>query len=67
MSWFQRNQEWVFSGIGTGLVLAVISWVVARRKRSGTTQIQHGGDHSTNLQAGRDIGVGSADPEGDDS
>jgi hypothetical protein len=40
---------------GLGLVVMIIGWVMPKKDSPLPTQIQIGGDRSTNIQAGRDI------------
>jgi hypothetical protein len=57
IDWVVENRQWVFSGIGVAVVVAVsrLIW----RHRSEGIQEQSGGDQSMNLQAGRDIHIDS--------
>lgn len=53
--------EWVFSGIGTAIVVfflgVVSSRIAARRKK--IRQIQKGGDNAVQVQSGRDSRIES--------
>lgn len=55
LDWFWRNKEWIFSGIGVAILVAIIGWI--RGKPSGG-QSQRSGKNSTNIQSGRDINIG---------
>lgn len=58
VSWIIDNKEWLFSGAG----LVVIGWLVRLifKKRNGSiNQNIHSGDNSINLQAGKDVNIGS--------
>lgn len=51
MPWY----VWVFSGVGVAVPLALLSWLIGRRRVSRLTkirQVQEGGDSSTNVQIG---------------
>lgn len=54
MEWLMQNKEWVLSGIGVAIPIAIISWILAKR---GLKQKQKGGKASTNIQAGGDIKI----------
>lgn len=60
LKWIIDNRQWVFDGIGAGIVVALLGWIGSRlfgpREPSGQTQ--HGGTNSVNVQAGRDARVG---------
>ena len=38
-----------------GLVLMLVGWMMPKEESSSPSQVQIGGDRSTNIQAGRDI------------
>jgi hypothetical protein len=56
--WLIQNEQWLFSGIG----VAIVSWIGAlifKRNNSSSSQTIRSGNNSTNLQAGRDVNIGS--------
>jgi len=58
VGWVIDNKQWLFSGVG----LVVIAWVVRlifRKRYASSTQTIRSGDSSTNVQAGRDVSVGT--------
>lgn len=58
ISWLFNNKEWLFSGLG----LMIIAWIGRLfYKQPQTTSSQHirSGDSSTNVQAGRDVNIGT--------
>lgn len=56
MEWISLNKEWLFSGLAIAIPIAVIGWFISSRK---STQIQKGGDNSTNIQVGGAINLNS--------
>lgn len=68
MEWLAQNQDWVFGGIGTAIVLGVGGWMLKglfKRGGKGQQQKQEGGDEAQQVQVGeaRDVTVifGGAD------
>jgi hypothetical protein len=47
------NKEWIFSGIGVAAISTLV-WLFRRKRGTSLRQIQKSGDHSFNVQAGRD-------------
>ncbi len=47
-----KNYEWLFGGLG----VAVIGWIFFRNN----SQIQKGGDNSTNLQVGKNFNINNS-------
>lgn len=63
-AWIIDNKEWLFSGIG----LAVVAWVgrlIFKKTYASSTQTISSGDSSTNVQAGRDVSIGTKKKEND--
>ena len=56
MQWLIDNREWLFGGIAVAVPLAIIGWVVGVRR---SKQIQKSGSHSTNIQVGGNMRIGS--------
>lgn len=57
MTWGADNIELLLSV--AGVVLALISLFIFNKRRKSSTQTIRSGDSSTNVQAGRDINVGT--------
>ncbi len=57
MTWGADNIELLLSV--AGVVLALISLFIFNKRRKSYTQTIRSGDSSTNVQAGRDINVGT--------
>jgi len=58
VAWVVDNKKWLFSGVG----VVVVGWVVRlifKKTYASSTQTIRSGDGSTNVQAGRDINVGT--------
>lgn len=56
--WVIGNKEWLFSGVG----VVVVAWVmrlIFKKANASFTQTIRSGDSSTNVQAGRDINIGT--------
>ena len=59
LDWIASNKEWIFEGVGVDAIVALGSWIFARRRASGEpvnqriNQKQRGGRGSTNIQVGR--------------
>lgn len=63
-AWLISNKEWFFSGIGVVLV----SWVgriLFKRMQESSTQTIRAGDNSNNVQAGRDVYIGTKNKSND--
>ena len=57
-AWIINNKEWLFSGIG----LAVVAWVgrlIFKQTFASSVQTIRSADGSTNVQAGRDVNIGT--------
>ncbi|MFA5494233.1 MAG: hypothetical protein WC247_05600 [Porticoccaceae bacterium] len=58
LAWVIDNKEWLFSGAG----LMIVAWVgrlIFKKKYTSSTQTIRSGDSSTNVQAGRDVSIGT--------
>jgi hypothetical protein len=49
MEWIIKNKDWIFSGIGISMPIAIIGWIFSSRRNS---QKQRSGNGSTNIQVG---------------
>lgn len=52
----QMWYEWIFSGVGAAVPLAILSWWLTKRY-STSRQKQQSGSHSHNVQIGGDVRV----------
>ncbi|OGI00408.1 MAG: hypothetical protein A2Y25_02335 [Candidatus Melainabacteria bacterium GWF2_37_15] len=53
MEWFLANKTWVFSGIGTGIILFIVGLLFNNNSKTLTNkQIQKSGSNSVNIQIG---------------
>jgi hypothetical protein len=57
IEWLFQNKEWVFSGIGVGIIGAIIKFIFNRRRSPDSLQQQKLSHSSGNLQVGRDINI----------
>jgi hypothetical protein len=51
LSWLVSNKDWLLSGIGIAVPLAILGWWLQRRT-SSASQSQRGGRNSVNVQVG---------------
>ena len=69
LDFIKDNWEILFSGIGTGIVVAILSYLLRQRRRNGSksiTQNAKTGNGSQVVQAGRDAKVGESNSKKDD-
>ena len=52
MDWILNNKEWIFSGIGVAVIVAIVGLVFGKQKNK---QIQKSGNNSINIQVGGDV------------
>lgn len=58
VAWVIDNKQWLFSGAG----LVVVAWMgrlIFKKRYASSTQTIRSGDSSTNVQAGRDVSIGT--------
>jgi hypothetical protein len=59
MEWLSNNYQWVFSGIGTSLVILIITILLKKNKEAKNIKMkQKSGDNSLNIQIGGDVNNG---------
>ena len=58
VAWVLVNKQWLFSGAGL-MVIAWIGRLIFKKRHASSTQTIRSGDSSTNVQAGRDVSIGS--------
>lgn len=56
--WVIDNKEWLFSGVGV-VVVVWIGRLIFKKRYTSSTQTIRSGDSSTNVQAGRDVSIGT--------
>lgn len=56
MTWISANWQVLFGGVGTAVVAAVLGYMLRKRKAEPEAPPQNleAGDHSNNIQVGRD-------------
>lgn len=58
MDWIIQNKEWLFSGIGVTIIVGLIGIFIKSKLKNGSKrQIIKSGNHSTNIQGGRDVNI----------
>ncbi len=60
--WLARNAEWVLSGIGVVIPIAIISWIFTKKSIS-RKQVQKSGSNSINIQVGKNLTIGQVEPK----
>ena len=58
VTWVIDNKQWLFSGAG----LVIVAWMgrlIFKKRYASSTQTIRSGDTSTNVQAGRDVSIGT--------
>jgi len=58
IDFIRDNWEVLFAGVGTSVLIFVLSLILRSRSRSAVKMKQRSGHGSVNLQAGRDIALG---------
>lgn len=58
VAWVIDNKEWLFSGVGLVVVVCLVR-LIFKKKYASSTQTIRSGDSSTNVQAGRDVTIGT--------
>lgn len=56
VSWIIKNKEWLFSGVGL-VVAAWLARLIFKKINASSSQTIRAGNNSTNIQAGRDVGM----------
>ena len=57
-AWVIDNKEWLFSGGGI-VLLAWLGRIFFKRMQASSAQTIRSGDSSNNVQAGRDVNIGT--------
>jgi hypothetical protein len=52
--WIIQNTEWLFSGLGGAIIIAIVK-LIFKKTKSSSKQTIHSGAGSTNFQAGHHI------------
>ncbi|NTU45044.1 MAG: hypothetical protein HGA99_05920 [Chlorobiaceae bacterium] len=58
MNWLLDNKQWLFSGVGLGIV-GLIGRLFYNKQQKTSSQTIRSGNNSTNFQAGNDINIGT--------
>ena len=58
ISWLLDNKQWLFSGVGVG-IFGLLGRLFYKQRQNTSFQKIRSGNNSTNLQAGRDINLGT--------
>ena len=56
MNCMADNKGWLFSGLGTSVIVFLLGWLLTKGNKTVNQQITSG-DGSTNIQAGGDVNV----------
>jgi len=57
IDWFNSNKEWIFSGIGVGIISIIVTLFFKRSQSK--KQIQKSGNNSVNIQIGDSLNLHS--------
>jgi len=63
-AWVIDNKQWLFSGVGV-VVVALMGRLIFKKRYASSTQTIRSGDSSTNVQAGRDVNIGTEQKRSD--
>ena len=55
MEWISKNADWLFNGAAVAIPIAIIGWLASSRQRKNRKQVQKSGNHSTNIQIGKQV------------
>ncbi len=58
VAWVIDNKQWLFSGAGL-VVLVWMGRLIFKKRYGSSTQTIRSGNRSTNIQAGRDVRMGT--------
>lgn len=57
LKWLIENKEWLFSGIGVTILVAILGLFIRKKGEDKNTQIIKSGDNSTNIQGGEKVNI----------
>lgn len=60
LDWITQNKEWLFGGIAVSVPLALIGWLLSKKKRDGinNSTVQHTqGEKSPAVNTGGDVEI----------
>jgi len=63
-AWVIDNKQWLFSGVGV-VVVTLMGRLIFKKRYASSTQTIRSGDSSTNVQAGRDVNIGTEQKRSD--
>ena len=61
INWLNSNKEWIFSGIGVGIISIIITLFFKRSQSK--KQIQKSGNNSVNIQVGDNLNIHTKETE----
>lgn len=59
-NWLTNNSEWIFSGIGVAVLMAIFGWIYRAKQNN---QVQKSGKNSTNIQVGGNFTIKTKDSD----
>ncbi|EIF6157023.1 hypothetical protein NML04_01945 [Clostridium perfringens] len=57
MEWIIENKEWLFSGIGVTILVAIAGLFIRNKRDGKNVQTIKSGDNSTNIQSGEKVNI----------
>ncbi|AOY53363.1 hypothetical protein [Clostridium perfringens] len=57
MEWIIENKEWLFSGIGVTILVAIAGLFIRNKRDGKNVQTIKSGDNSTNIQGGEKVNI----------
>ena len=57
MKWVIENVEWIFSGIGVTILMAIIGIFIKKKSEAKNSQSINSGNDSINIQGGQDVNI----------
>ena len=57
LEWIIENKEWLFSGIGVTILVAIAGLFIRNKRDGKNVQTIKSGDNSTNIQSGEKVNI----------
>lgn len=57
LEWIIENKEWLFSGIGVTILVAIAGLFIRNKRDGKNVQTIKSGDNSTNIQGGEKVNI----------
>ena len=57
MEWIIETKEWLFSGIGVTILVAIAGLFIRNKRDGKNVQTIKSGDNSTNIQSGEKVNI----------